>query len=70
MKYNITEMVKPGKFVTFVRYVQGNFIYTTEDGFQFPVPLVDLGEAEIKNKEKAILMMRYIRKQIALLEVD
>ena len=70
MKYNIKEMVAKGKVVTFVRYVQGNLIYTTDEGFQFPVPIVDLGEAEIKNQEKAILMMRYIRKQISLLEVD
>ena len=70
MKYNVKEMVGKDKLVTFVRYIQGNLIYSTDDGFQFPVPIVDLGEAEIKNKEKAILMMRYIRKQIALLEVD
>ena len=63
----ITEMVKEGKKVKFKFYRQGNLYYETEDGFVFPVPVEDTGEATFLNEDKAILFMRYIRKQIAVI---
>jgi len=67
----IKERVKDGKKVRFTRYRQGNLYYETEDGFEFPVPLSDAGDATFLVEDKAILFMRYIRKALdALDEID
>jgi hypothetical protein len=50
----------------FTRYRQGNLYYQTEDGFEFPVPLEDIGDATFLAEDKALLLMRYIRKVLAL----
>ena len=60
---SIKDMVKD-KFVTFVMYRDGDLWYTTEDGFQFPVPLTDVGNATFLAKDKALLFMRWIRKHL------
>jgi hypothetical protein len=64
----LKEMVSEGKRVKFVRYFDGDLWYTTEDGFEFPVPVVDIGNATFRAEDKAILFMRYIRKHIAMLK--
>lgn len=65
---NIKEMVRDNKQVTFDHYRDGELFYTTECGFMFPVPINDLGNATLLKHDKALLFMRYIRKQISLLE--
>jgi hypothetical protein len=60
----IKEMVSDGKLATFVEYRQGNLWYQTEDGFKFPVPMEDIGTATFHASEKALLLMRYIRKHL------
>lgn len=65
---SIKEMVKGGKRVKFVHYRAKELIYETECGFQFPVPISDCGEATFLAEDKAMLFMRYIRKQLKLLE--
>ena len=60
----IKELVTGGKKVRFVRYRKGNLIYTTECGFEFPVPIEDVGDAQFLAEDKAMLFMRYIRKQL------
>jgi len=65
---NIKDMVRDGKKVTFVQYREGEFIYRTECGFEFPVPLNDLGKATLLAEDKAMLFMRYIRKHIQTIE--
>ena len=65
---NIKDMVKDNKQVTFDHYRDGDLFYTTECGFMFPVPISDVGNATLLKQDKALLFMRYIRKQIALLE--
>lgn len=67
MKYNIKEMVKD-KTVKFTRYRKGELYYETECGFEFPVPISDVGDATFKSEDKAILFMRYIRKHISEME--
>ena len=42
--------------------------YETDDGFIFPVPIEDAGSATFNAEEKAILMMRYIRKHLENIE--
>jgi hypothetical protein len=46
----------------------GELWYTTETGFEFPVPIGDCGDGTFLSEDKAILFMRYIRKHIAYLE--
>lgn len=64
---SILDMVKD-KSVTFTRYKDTNLWYVTECGFEFPVPIEDVGTASMLAKDKAILFMRYIRKHIDLLD--
>lgn len=64
---SIKDMVKD-KFVTFTHYRRGEMWYVTECGFEFPVPVSDIGDATFQAKDKAILMMRYIRQHITMLE--
>lgn len=63
MTYNIKEMVKD-KSVNFTYYRDGSLWYTTDDGFLFPVPIDDIGNATFMVKDRAILFMRYIRTHI------
>ena len=62
-KMTIKEMVKD-KTVTFEYYKDNELWYCTEDGFEFPVPIEDIGNATFFATDKAILFMRYIRKHL------
>ena len=64
---NIKDIVK-GKKARFVFFRDRALFYETDDGFQFPVPVDDAGSATFNAEEKAILLMRYIRKHIARTE--
>lgn len=57
---SIREMVQ-NKKVNFLYFRDGEFIYETECGFRFPVPLEGLGKATLNATDKAIFFMRYIR---------
>ena len=61
--FDIKAMLKD-KEVTFVRYRKNELIYTTECGFEFPVPISDTGDGVFKAKDKAMTYMRWVRKQI------
>ncbi len=61
----IKDLVKDQTAV-FVRYQDGNLMYLVKD-FEFPVPLKDLGATIVHSEEKAILLMRYIRKHLELI---
>ena len=63
----IKERVSAGKVVRFVRYQNSELWYVTEDGFEFPVPISDTGTGVFAAEDKAILFMRWIRQQMALL---
>ena len=64
---NIKDMVKD-KTVSFVHYFDKELWYVTEDGFEFPVPIDDIGNATFLAHDKAIMFMRYIRKHLKTLE--
>lgn len=74
---NIKDIVKD-KQAHFLFYRDHNLWYNVEvdDGqgiysptnFQFPVPLEDIGNATFNAEEKAILLMRYIRKQMNVIK--
>jgi hypothetical protein len=53
--------------VKFVRFNNGELWYVTEDGFEFPVPTNDAGNAVFLAEDKGILFMRYIRKHMTML---
>ena len=60
---SIKDIVKD-KNAHFVFFRDRALFYETDDGFQFPVPVDDAGSATFNAEEKAILLMRYIRKHI------
>lgn len=64
---NIKDIVK-NQNAHFVFYRDRSLFYETDNGFQFSVPIADAGSATINREEKAILLMRYIRKHIARIE--
>ncbi len=69
MSYNIKEMVK-GKKVRFVRYRKEELIYITECGFEFPVPISDIGDGVFLAEDNAMFFMRYIRKHVESIEQE
>jgi hypothetical protein len=60
-------MVSSGKTVKFIFYRDSNLWYKTECGFEFPVPIADVGTATFLAEDKAMLFMRYIRQHISLI---
>lgn len=50
--------------VTFSYYRGGQLWYECDNGFVFPVPVEDIGDATFLNIDRAALFMRYIRKYI------
>ena len=64
----IKEMVKDRRKVRFSFYRDRELWYATEDGFEFPVPVDEVGNATFLHEDKAILFMRYIRKHIEFLD--
>lgn len=63
---NIKDLVKDNT-VVFQFYRDGNLWYqTVNHNFLFPVPISDIGNATFHREDKAILFMRYIKKQMVL----
>ena len=63
---NLKDLIK-GNTVTIDRYRAQHIYYNiVHDGqtYSFPVPLDDVQEATLNSTEKAITLMRYIRKAI------
>jgi len=68
-KMSIKDMVRDGKEIGFVCYRDSQLWYKhLECGFEFPVPIEDIGNATFLATDKAMLFMRYIRKHLALIE--
>jgi hypothetical protein len=63
---SIKDMVGGDKQVSFVRYRDGELWYATDDGFEFPVPVADIGNATFLARDKALLFMRYMRKHLEM----
>ena len=64
---SVKDMVRDNKQVVFSHYKEGELWYRTEDGFEFPVPVSDVGSATMLATDKALLFMRYIRKHVDML---
>lgn len=54
--------------VRFTRYFDGQLWYKTESGFEFPVPVSEIGNATFLAEDRAMLFMRYIRKHAEMIE--
>lgn len=65
---NLKDMIKDNKKVRFSFYRDMELWYITEEGFEFPVPIKEIGNATFLDTDKAILFMRYIRKHIETIE--
>ena len=57
----LIELVK-NQQVHFSFFRDNEIWYETDKGFVFPVPIKDVGTATFLRDDKAILLMRYIRK--------
>ena len=56
--------------VFFVKYFDGSLYYRTEfTNFEFPVPISDIGTATFLAEDKAMLFMRWIRKQMEVVAI-
>ena len=62
------EMIVNNQQVRFSFYRDRQLWYETECGFRFPVPIEDAGTATFLAEDRAILFMRYIRKQMAVVQ--
>lgn len=62
------EIVKNSKVSNFVFFREGNFYYRTDTGFDFIIPLKDIDKASILAQDKTIYFMRWIRKQVGILQ--
>ena len=67
---NIKDLVKDNKMARFSFFRDGALHYKTEDGFLFPVPVTDAGSATFRAEERALLLMRYIRKHVEWIEAN
>jgi hypothetical protein len=65
---NIKDLVK-NKTVKFIMYRKQELWYEVEGtNFVFPVPIADTGDGTFLNSDKAMIFMRYIRKQLEAVE--
>lgn len=60
----LKDMIVNNQKVRFSYYRDGQLWYETECKFLFPVPAEDAGTATFLAEDRAILFMRYIRKQM------
>jgi len=63
----LIDLIK-NKQVHFIHFRDDEFIYKTDDGFEFPIPMSDLKNQKLTllATDKAIYFMRWIRKQLEL----
>lgn len=67
---NIKDIVKNNKMAHFIYYEKENLFYKTDCNFVFPVPVSDVGDGIFNQSERAMLLMRYIRKQLDKSEIE
>lgn len=60
---SVKNLVKDKK-VYFVKYRDNKLFYKTECGFEFDVPVSDIGEGCCQAEEKTIVFMRWIKKSV------
>ena len=63
MNYELKDCVKGS--VTFQFYRKGELFYKCDNGFIFRVSVDDTGDAAFNASDKAMLFMRWIRKELS-----
>lgn len=64
IKYLVKDLIKDTK-VRFLYYRKKELWYEIiEKNFRFPVPIEDTGDGTFLAEDKAMIFMRYIRKQL------
>jgi hypothetical protein len=63
----LKDLVKDNKLAYF-SYYRDNALWYMVDDFVFPVPISDVGTATFGASEKAITLLRYIRKYVQEIE--
>lgn len=66
MTFELKDCVK-GK-VHFLYYRKNKLYYQCENGFTFPVPISDTGDATFDLVDRAMLFMRWIRQELNIVE--
>ena len=61
---SLKALVAGDKQVHFQFFRKGELFYKTTDGFEFAVPASDCGDGVFLATDRAMLFMRYIRKQL------
>jgi hypothetical protein len=61
---SITDMVRDGRTAKFAYFRDGSLWYETQCGFFFEIPAEDTGSATFRTVEKALTLMRWIRRQV------
>jgi hypothetical protein len=64
----LKEMVNNNQNVRFLYYRDRELWYSTECGFEFPIPIDYTGTGMFKVEDKALLYMRWIRRHRTLVE--
>lgn len=64
---DIKEMVSNNKQVHFQYFKSGELWYITDNGFEFPVPVSDVGDATFLKQDKAMMFMRWINQHLRLI---
>ena len=69
MSYTVQHLkqIVKGNQAHFSHYRAGHLYYNIQvegEAFSFPVPIEDVGDATFLKQDKAIIMMRYIRKAL------
>ncbi len=61
----ITDLVRGEQTCRFAYFKDGLLWYSHDSQeFMFPIPVSDLGDAKLHASERALLLMRWIRKQL------
>jgi len=63
----LSDIIKASKTSKFVLFRANTFVYQTDTGFEFHIPVDDFkGEAALLAEDKTIYFMRWIRKHLEL----
>jgi hypothetical protein len=71
MTIKLIDLVQNNAKAYFLFYRSGNLWYRIDNNeihFEFPIPISECGDAVFPYEEKALLLMRYIRNQLNLIE--
>ena len=69
MASRLTELVK-GKKARFIHFVDKQLWYKTDCGFEFPVPLDDVGTTLFVAEYNAIRLMKWIRIHLGMIDKE